>query len=206
MSDIKSFWEDHHHRDAQQWLTGTSFDQIMKFYSLTQEQLQHKVFLEIGVGLATVTASLSKSVDTLYCADISEHALKRVESYAAGTWLTTEIDKIPSVDIALCHLVLVHCDDAECQRILASINLRPGGKIYCQFSCLTSPDALKNLNSKIKPLLVDSGMHFFRDETKINRIIESAGLKVVTVRDTNPGSYHGWHEQYWKLYQLETAI
>ena len=204
MPDFKNFWEDQHQR-ATEWLTGTALQPIMKWYSLSSEGLENKKFLEIGVGLATVTEPLSRLVDTLYCADISEKALTRARPYATGTWNTQEIHLIPEVDIVLCHLVLVHCDDAECVRILRSINLTTGGKIYCQFSCLKTQDALEHASHKVKPLLVDSGMHFFRTEDQISDILSQAGLRIVRETQADPGSYHGWNGQYWKFYQLDRS-
>jgi hypothetical protein len=205
MPDFQNFWEDQHQHGSS-WLTGTTFDQIIRFYSLATQDLENKKFLEIGVGLATVTEPLSRLVDTLYCADISEKALTRARPYATGTWNSQEIHLIPEVDIVLCHLVLVHCDDAECVRILRSINLTTGGKIYCQFSCLKTPDALEHASHTVKPLLVDSGMHFFRTEDQINDILDEAGLLIVNATQADPGSYHGWNGQYWKFYQLERSI
>lgn len=203
MSDIKEFWEKQHRNDKQLWLTGTSLHDILRFYSLSNQDLENKKFLEIGIGLATVTRSLSKAVSELYCADISAQALERAKPHAKGVWLSPEIDQIPAVDMALCHLVLVHCDDAECERILRSINLAPGGKIYCQFSCLTHPKALDDASPDVKKDLVDSGMHFFRSEDEIENIIDRAGLQIVDSTKRNPGSYRGWNGQYWKFYQLE---
>jgi len=206
MSNIQEFWEQQHQARSQQWLTGTQLKQIMKFYSLTEQDLENKKFLEIGVGLATVSKALSTMVSTLYCADISQEALKRVQSYVTGTWSTTEIELIPCVDIALCHLVLVHCNDTECVRILKSINLNENGKIFCQFSCLKSFDAIEHADSKVKKMLLEDGPHFFRTEDEIQNIINQAGLKTIEVSDHNPGSYHGWVGQYWKCYQLEKSI
>ena len=205
MPDFQNFWEDQHQRGGNQWLTGTTLEPIMKWYSLTAEDLKNKKFLEIGVGLATATEPLSRVVGTMYCADISERALAKAKPYAAGTWNTQEIHLIPEVDMALCHLVLVHCDDAECVRILRSINLTTGGKIYCQFSCLKTPDALEHASHKVKPDLVHSGMHFFRTEDQINDILSQAGLHTVRETQADPGSYHGWNGQYWKFYQLERS-
>ncbi len=205
MPNFQNFWENQH-QNGTQWLTGTKLNQIMRWYSLTAKDLENKKFLEIGVGLATATEPLSQLVSTLYCADISEKALGRVRPYSAGTWNTQEIHLIPEVDIALCHLVLVHCDDAECVRILRSINLTAGGTIYCQFSCLKTPDALEHASDKVTPMLVDSGMHFFRTEDQINDILSQAGLRTVRETQADPGSYYGWNGQYWKFYQLERSI
>lgn len=206
MPDFQNFWEDQHLRGGNQWLTGTTLESLMKWFSLSTGDLANKKVLEIGVGLVTATETLSRLVGTLYCADISERALERARPYAAGTWSTHDIDQIPEVDLALCHLVLVHCDDKECVRILRSINLAPGGKIYCQFSCLKTADALEHASYKVKPQLVDSGMHFFRTEDQINDVLAQAGLRTIDVTDADPGSYHGWNGQYWKFYQVEKII
>ena len=202
---IKEFWEDQHTQNTRTWLTGTSLDQILKAYDLTKESLANIKCLEIGVGLVTVTEPLSKLVATLYCTDISDKALTKAGPYTSGAWHTQQIDQIPPVDMAICHLVMTHCDDKECERILRSINLLPGGKIYCQFSCLKSADALENVSHKIRHQLIDSGMHFFRTEEEIQHLCDVAGLQIVKSKYFDPGSYHGWNGQYWQFYQLERA-
>jgi hypothetical protein len=122
---------------------------------------------------------------------------------ADGVFLTQDINKIPGVDIVICHLVLVHCDDIECKRILSSINLTPGGRIFCQFSAFTDPDIGAAEARPDTLATLDLGnKHWFRTPEQSAAIIKDAGLSVRRVKDFVPGQYQGWYGQYWQFYEL----
>ena len=55
----KDFWEDHHREDSG-WLTGTRFDDLLRQFGLTNEEIQGKRILEIGVGKGFCTESFYK--------------------------------------------------------------------------------------------------------------------------------------------------
>lgn len=202
MSNLTEFWQDQHYKNTP-WLTGTTLDMLLQQYGLTSDDFRDRRCLEIGVGRGTVTRPLSDLAETLYCCDISKHALNKVQSLATGTWLAQDIAQIPPVDVALCHLVFVHCDDRECQRILESVNLTDQGRIYCQFSCFKDPQiGASDTSDKIKDLLDIGVKHFFRSTDKIEAMIRSAGLKIRRTWDRYPGTFHGWEGQYWQYYEL----
>ena len=202
MTDLTEFWE-HQHQSNSGWLTGTSFESIKKFYDVGTEDFQDRDCLEIGVGRATVSRSLAALAHRLYCCDISHKALEKVATLATETFLREDVHKIPAVDIVLCHLVFVHCDDADCQRLLKSINLRPGGRVLCQFSCFQDPAVgASDATARIKEILDIGVKHFFRTPDEIAEIIHSAGLHVHKTKRLAPGSFHGWNGQYWQFYEL----
>lgn len=204
MTDLVKFWQDQHASDTS-WLTGTTFGMILDQYNLEPVHFKNKRCLEIGVGKGIVTRSLSQLADVVYGCDISEKALSKIQSVTGGTWSTQDIDKIPPVDIALCHLVFVHCDDNECERILRSINLADQGRVFCQFSCYKDPEIGANgASQKIKDLLDVGVKHFFRSADEIEAIIQSAGLEIQRTWNRYPGSFHGWEGQIWQYYELHT--
>lgn len=202
MSDLIDFWQDQHSRNTS-WLTGTTFGMILRQYDLQVDTFKNRCCLEIGVGRGSVTKPLSELAETVYCADISQTALDRVRSWVKDTKLTQDISQIPPVDVALCHLVLVHCNNAECQRILESINLNKQGSIFCQFSCFMDPGiGINDAVPEVQKMLEVGVKHFFRDISEIESIIESAGLKVRKTWRRYPGDFFGWTGQYWQYYEL----
>lgn len=201
--DLPAFWNDKHQTQNRHWLTGTSLGMIYRFYNIGPDDLKSRKVLEIGVGVGVITKELRQLADKLYCSDISAVALKNASQYADDTFLSQDIGQAPAVDVAICHLVLVHCDDAEVRRILSSINLTPGGKIYCQFSCLKTPDAVDTAPPAVKKSLTELGPHYFRAHSDIEKMIQDSGLSVSRVKEIDPGGYMGWNGQFWKLCVLE---
>lgn len=203
-TNLAEFWETQHAHTNGHWLTGTSWERIQQLYGVDAEDFRNKVCLEIGVGKGHITRSLATLCQDLYCCDISDTALTNVKDFATQTWLSRDMDQVPLVDIVLCHLVFVHCDDDECQRILRSIQLNPQARILCQFSCFTDPDIGSSQASATVQKLLDVGVkHFFRTPDHIHRLLESVGLTVIKVKNYYPGSYHGWTQQFWQLYELQ---
>jgi ubiquinone/menaquinone biosynthesis C-methylase UbiE len=201
--DLAEFWNDKHQRQNRQWLTGSTVTLIHKFYGVDTRAWQGRKILEIGVGVGSITNSLAEIAGELYCADISSVALDNVKKHARQTFLSKDISQVPPVDIVLCHLVLVHCDDAEVLRLLSSIRLLDGGKIYCQFSCLKEPNAIKNASPSVQEQLTNAGPHFFRDPADIEKLITQAGLTIGRQSQCDPGQFQNWTGQFWKLYELE---
>lgn len=202
MPNLIDFWQDQHAKDTS-WLTGTTFDMILHQYNLDTDAFKDRCCLEIGVGRGSVTKPLSELASTLYCSDISQVALDKVKSWTKGTWSAQDIGQIPPVDVALCHLVFVHCDDAECRRILESVKLNKTGRIFCQFSCFKDPKiGIADASPKVQEMLDIGIKHFFRDPEEIQAIIKKAKLKVRKTWDRFPGDFFGWTGQYWQYYEL----
>jgi len=203
-TNLAEFWETQHAHTDGQWLTGTSWELIQQFYGISAEDFRHKVCLEIGVGKGFITRSLSTLCQDLYCCDISDTALTNVKDFATQTWLSRDIDQVPPVDIVLCHLVFVHCDDDECRRILRSIQLNPQARIFCQFSCFSDPNIGSSQATATVQQLLDVGVkHFFRTPDDIQQLLKSVGLTVINEKKCHPGDYHGWTQQFWQFYELQ---
>jgi len=203
MADLTEFWQ-HQHQVNSGWLTGTSFESIKKFYDVGTEDFQGRDCLEIGVGRATVSRSLATLAHRFYCCDISDKALEKVSGLATETFLSKDVHKIPAVDVVLCHLVFVHCDDLECIRILKSVNLNPGARVFCQFSCFDDPvTGAADATARIREILDLGTKHFFRKTETIQEIIQTAGLHIYKEKTHRPGSFHGWNAQHWQFYELQ---
>lgn len=202
MTDLAEFWHKQHIGNTA-WLTGTSWDRIQEFYDVSDRDFQDRVCLEIGVGRGTVTKALAALASELHCCDVTQAALDKVQHLATQCWLSQDIDHIPPVDIALCHLVLVHCTDEECVRILKSISLKDQARVLCQFSSFKDP-AMGARGASVHTLqtLDLDNKHFFRDLDHIGDIVRSADLKIHKVKQHDPGSFQGWQGQFWQFLDL----
>lgn len=197
MTALNQFWDNLHSQDNGQWLTGSRIQNILDLYRISRDQLENKNVLEIGIGRLFITEWLSQVASTLYACDISLVALEKAKRFTPHVYPTQDIKKIPAVDLALCHLVFVHCTDDECHRMLSNLNLAPGGKLYCQFSCLKTPDAIEHASDHARRALTQDGPHFFRTPTTVESMIEASGLIITNRIELDPGAFLGWHGQYW---------
>ena len=203
--DLAKFWNQEHTADSG-WLTGTSWQAMKQYYGITDRDIQGKNCLEIGVGKATVTRELARLAAKLYCCDISTAALAKVKDFAAQTWLTQDLAQAPPVDAVLCHLVLVHCDDLECQRILRCVKVTEQGRIFCQFSCFKDETlGIQDASPSVQQMLDPGRKHWFRTMQQIQDIVDSAGLEIHNIKSYDPGGYFGWHNQIWQFLELRPS-
>lgn len=189
----QDFWDQEHRRVNQTWLTGSLLSYYNNFFHLTSDDYRDRRILEIGVGMGRATKELSELADTLYCADISSVALDRISSLAQETFLTKDIAKIPAVDLVICHLVLVHCEDRECQRIINAVNLAPGGRFYVQFSG-PGPDGI---SPRAQAEFVDNGSHFFRTMDQIQDLVDFTNKRIETHIGTANVNHADWFQHQW---------
>ena len=203
MTALNQFWDALHREDNGQWLTGSKIKHILDLYRISKDQIDHKQVLEIGIGRLYITEWLSQVAETLYACDISSVALEKAKRLTPHTYLTQDIKKIPAVDLALCHLVFVHCTDDECRRMLSDLNLAPGGKLYCQFSCLKTPDAIEHASDHARRALTRDGPHYFRTPELIGQMMQQSGLTITNRIELDPGAFLGWHGQYWLCLECE---
>lgn len=194
----KEFWEQKHNEHSP-WLTGTDFHSLLRQFNLTQDNFKNKKVLEIGTGHGICSRAISSIAGELYCCDISKSALTKVKDFAQQTFLTTDIAQIPAVDLAICHLVFVHCTDQEMLRIINEVTLAQGGRFM--FHC----SGLKNnvLTDMAKTRLVDDGSHFFRSIDATKDIIAQSNKKLVTVSDPVDILHAGWFDHQWYYVTVE---
>lgn len=207
MSDLREFWESRHQGNDNTWVTGNDLTKLKNFYDIGPVDFRDKRCLEIGVGQGTLTKELAALSRNLYCCDISDKALDKVKNLATQTWHSQDIAQIPTVDVAIAHLVFVHCNDIECARILKSVPLESTSRFFCQFSCFVDPDlGISQASPKIQEQLDIGIKHFFRTPDEIQSLISDAGLNVIKIKKCHPGSYHGWNGQYWQCYELQRNL
>jgi len=193
------FWEEKHAKQDAVWLTGTALNYLIQQHNILPEFLKNKKVLEIGVGLGLCSKNFRQYTDELYCADISQTALDRVKDYARQTFLTGDINKSPAVDLAICHLVFVHCTDVEMTRIINDVNLTHDGVLSFQVSRLVDPIT----DEKLRARLIDNGSHFFRDFDVTKQIVESTNKEIISITDGKfPGAFDPSLNQEWYFVQV----
>jgi predicted TPR repeat methyltransferase len=197
----KDFWETEH-RNQSGWLTGTEFHGLLNQFDLTTEDIQDRKVLEIGVGKGNCTQELSRYAEELYCCDISERGLDNVKGYATQTYQTVDIAQSPAVDLAISHLVFVHCTDDEMLRIINGVNLTENGQFMFQVSGLK--DGV--LTEKAKEVLVDDGSHFFRSVEETKDIISRSNKQFVSMIGPNDILHAGWFDHQWYYVTVENKI
>ena len=197
----KDFWEAEHSGNTG-WLTGTSFESLLKQFALTLSDIQGKKVLEIGVGRGHCTESFKEFAGKLYCCDISEGALDKVRSMAKEVYQTTNISQAPTVDLAISHLVFVHCTDDEMLRIINGVNLTDSGRFMFQCSGLINGV----LTEQAKTILVDDGSHFFRSIEETKEIIARSNKQFVSIIGPNDINHAGWFDHEWYYVTVENKI
>ena len=193
----KNFWEHKHDTNDTYWLTGSGFESLLDVYDIDKISLNKKTVLEIGVGKGNFSESVLPYCEKIYCCDISEKALNKLNESVAGKFLTTDLKNIPEVDLAICHLVFQHCEDKEMSRIIKDINLSPNGSFYFQFASLRKNE---KPNDFVKSL-INSGSHFFRDLEVVETFIENGNKKISRVYDVI--SHYGKENFDWYIIKIE---
>lgn len=193
------FWDDRHHENSH-WLTGTPLGFLCNMFKLTFDDLRDKKVLEIGIGTGSTIEPLSTLTNDLYACDISSVGLNKIKQHVKQTFLTSELAKCPAVDIAISHLVFVHCDDDEVLRILNDLTLTEKGLAYVQFSVTE-----KEPNYKVKKDLIDDGSHHFRTLDEIKQLVEQSNKQIRHIEPPyNPGGYMEYDlPQFWYYLTLE---
>jgi predicted TPR repeat methyltransferase len=131
------FWRIQHQAQDKFWLTGTSLDLLLSFYDLPRPIDQDVT--EIGVGLGYCTRALANQPNRVTAIDIVEEALTPLRPIAR-TLLTSELQKAPLADLAICHLVFQHCDTDTVDRLLA-VPLKINGIFAFQTAYLLDSNA-----------------------------------------------------------------
>jgi len=182
MNDLKSFWNNAHSKDEKLWLTKSDPNYVYKLHNFPYNT-SDKTIIEIGIGFGDSVRYLAQK-NKIIAIDIAEEALKRVNTIA-DTYLTENIVNIEdnSVDYALCHLVLQHCNDNMVKFIISNIIriLKDNGVFYFQFADISSKD-LDNISDNYKKAISDNILHF-RSIDKIRDIVEESKGKMSYISD-----------------------
>lgn len=186
----EDFWDLNHQNKDLYWLTGTELREIESRHEIDFNFLKGKDFLEIGTGVGGLSYAIPDGINH-FCCDISEHALNKVSNNVKLKFLSSEIKKIPPVDVAVCHLVFQHCDNKEVFRIIEETNLKNSGFMSIQFAFLVDPSGVNILNE------IEQNNLFFRSLEKFQSIVDKTNKQIIT---TSPPIYFsgrlgfvGWH-------------
>jgi SAM-dependent methyltransferase len=175
---MNTFWEEKHRVRDTYWLTGTQAHDILNMHNIPMDMSFHSA-LDIGVGFGYLTRFFHQQKKTVYACDISPIALNNIRSFTAGTFVTNELAKVPPVDLAICHLVFQHCNDAEIHRIIQDVNLTPTGIFSFQFAFLRDGEPLK---PRVKEL-IQLGTHHFRTLDTIKHMVHDSNKEIVAVSE-----------------------
>jgi len=185
---MRNFWDRQHQSGSKSWLTFTPPSHVFKQHSLPQ--LTGKLILDIGVGNGDFSRWCVECGNSVIACDISPVALSKLAGIAR-TVLVDDISTIPPVDLAVCHLVFQHCDDAAMSHILRNVQLVKDGLFSMQVAWLDgepSPPVQK---------MMSDGLLVFRSLDHTKQLIETAGLSITWISSEIPYTYCGcrivWH-------------
>lgn len=173
---MNTFWEEKHRVQDTYWLTGSSASEILSMHQIPTNIAYNSV-LDIGVGFGHLIRYFYQQGKSVYACDISPIALNSIRSFTKGTYISHELANTPPVDLAICHLVFQHCNDAEIHRIIRDVNLTPTGFFSFQFAFLRDGETLK---PKVKEL-IQMGTHYFRSLDTIQQMIRDSNKEFVSV-------------------------
>jgi len=174
MKNPKEFWEEHHKKSSPYWLTGSSLNLYCKHHRI--DKPRGKIVLEVGIGQGYATRELAKD-NLVHAVDISQAALDSLPNHIQKH-LTCNMIKIPQfIDLAICHLVLQHCEDDAVEFILKQTirTLKPSGIFVLQSGIAGK------LSSKHQEM-TNKGQLVWRSKEKLDKMIVAAGGKIVSDR------------------------
>ena len=137
INDIQNYWNDVHRQKHVGALSGCTYSKTIEFLELDKILKKGNRVLEIGVGLGYVTEGLKENGMIVSALDISQEALDRVKDLCENTYLTTDMDSLPSnyFDIIICLNVIQHIPTyilkPELEQIIRS--LKPKGVFALEF-------------------------------------------------------------------------
>jgi D-arabinose 1-dehydrogenase-like Zn-dependent alcohol dehydrogenase len=127
-------------------VTDTSLDEVLGYHSLKLSNIN--TVLVIGVGRGAAIKSLVERGKTVYATDISRKLVEVGMNFGATkAVLSPQMNTLPPVDLALCHLVVQHNVEPEVERLINDVNLNANGFGSYQYSTLAA-------DSKMTPVMV----------------------------------------------------
>ena len=189
-------WDDFHVRtDDKNFVTSSGLSEILNYHKL--EMPKDKTILEIGVGRGEAIKDFSKYNQVIGC-DISEVALKNVESMCKSTVLSNNLKTVEPVDFAISHLTFQHCHEQEVLRILNDVNLKDGAWFSFQFASLNLEKT--KLSSLILSDLNQAMIYFYSYE-KMIEIVKMSNKKMA--RAVGPYWFGDPFSFEWNIFQVK---
>jgi len=134
----RDFWEENHKPGSMRFLSNSNPELTYRQHGVSDVMSgPSKTIMEIGVGVATSIRFLAIRHNVV-AVDISSRAIEKVKDIAQG-YLTEDMPKIKdkSVDVAISHIVLQHCEDQVVDFIIGQTlrTLKDDGFFSFQIAC-----------------------------------------------------------------------
>ncbi len=169
MKNPQEFWKYVHDNNYRKYLGLYSPKRVLAYHKIEPKSLIGKRVMDFGVGDGSMANYLHDLKAEAVAVDIVKEALDKVE---CEQHLTNNLNDCLPVDVAICHLLFQHCENAEIRRILKGIQLNPNGYISFQVAELTK-EGNYYWNDRKKRTVI------FHDYTKICNLIEDAGRTLI---------------------------
>lgn len=189
--EYKAFWDKNHSDNVLLWLTGSRVAQVFELHRLTE--LFNINFMDIGVGMGEMCRHQHSLGNQVYAVDISEIALQKIKDFSRAQIFINDLVKVEPnlIDLAVCHLVMQHCNDEMCKYIIDNVYnaLKPNGVFSIQFAGV---DNVSRLDNEIGS---DVQNGFFRSPHKMMELTKdiSPDEIMITRRISFPKTPVYWH-------------
>lgn len=117
---IKDFWEEKHKNKDKLFLTGSDLKNVLNDLLITQEEINNKNILNIGIGTGQCTKELSH-ISKVSALDISQTALDNVKGFCKNIYNDCEKLHDNYYDYALSHLVVQHTNNTELEKQIKNV-------------------------------------------------------------------------------------
>ena len=191
---MQGFWDYQYKKENKDILANTSGEEIWRRLELQPYIKAGVHVLEIGIGLGRNVKDMTEKQMNVYACDISQTALDRVSSSVKGSYLSRDLDKIPSeaFDLAVSFLVTQHIDEEDLRVQLKEVirALKPTGIFAMQFAYLLTPRCYK---VQIIELMQSGGVCWSLGE--MDKLVHESGGCIVHAKrlETFPRWNSGWY-------------
>jgi hypothetical protein len=192
--DLKEYWENVH---AKGHGPCTHDSETVNLHNIgVESSTPRATVMEIGPGDGKLIRSLARK-QNVTTVDIAANALKNVEDCCDFTYLTEDMDKIPSgeYDLVVCQLVFQHCPDEAVDWIMkhAIRSLKQGvGLFSFQFAFLVFGDELTPGGGWWGDRGLVGSYLFFRNPQYMRDTVEEYGGTVTWESPVKPHNQIGW--------------
>ncbi len=195
---VVGWWDRCHGPEAKEeekwFLTGSQGEDVWNNLKITHRLTPGSTVLNIGVGLGYCTKKLAAQGCRVSALDISEYALKKVESVCEGCYTHEKLDTLPSsyFDTAISNLVAQHMnnEDLFVQLFHVLRSLKSGGIFAIQFAYSLSRRFEISDESEVS----QKGGGVCRSLGMIEQLIYRAGGDILLALNANvwPEAGSGW--------------
>jgi 2-polyprenyl-3-methyl-5-hydroxy-6-metoxy-1,4-benzoquinol methylase len=114
MENPKKFWKDVHVQNHRKYLGLTGPKRVLALHKIDPKSLSGKRVMDFGVGDGQMHRHLQTLGAEVVAIDVVEEAMEEIEG---EKHLSDNLKDCEPVDVVICNLVFLHCEDSEIQRI-----------------------------------------------------------------------------------------